>query len=383
MNWRIPLFQVSVDAFDKEAVMAVLSSEWLTMGEATLRFEEAFAAHIGVKHAIAVCNGTAALHLALVSMGVGAGDEVICPSLTFVAGANSVLAAGAKPVFADISGLDDLNISPASVESRVTNRTKAIQVMHYGGHPADMDAIMSLARKRGLKVLEDCAHSPGAGKNGWKCGAVADMACFSFFSNKNMTTGEGGMVTTNEEALASAARALRSHGMSTLTWDRHRGHAYSYDVTAAGYNYRIDEVRSALGLSQLAKLEKWNLRRKELSRIYREEIRRIPGLSVPFGDDEDSACHLMVVVLPKGTDREALMSFMKEKGIQTSIHYPPIHSFSFYRGLYGNLDKELPLTTGAGARLLTLPLYPGLPPDDIRTVTGALKAFFAAKGGQT
>ncbi len=358
MDWRVPLADLDFGQEEKEAVLRVLESRWLTMGEATQAFETEFAEYLGVKHAIAVANGTASLHLACLAIGLKPGDEVIVPSLTFVATAAAIIYAGGRPVFADISGETDLVVSPDSIEERITPRTRAIMVMHYGGYPCDMPRIQQIARQHGLAIIEDAAHAPGASIQGKKIGNWGDIASFSFFSNKNMTTGEGGMLVTNDDQLAAKMRLQRSHAMTTLTWDRHKGHASSYDVVDLGFNYRIDEIHSALGSVQLKKLDANNARRGELTRVYREAFAELaPDVRVPFENNRyQSAYHLMPVVLPAGVDRQAFIAGMKAQGIQTSIHYPPIHQFSYYRGLYPPETVRLPITEEVGAREVTLPL---------------------------
>ncbi len=256
--WKVPLADLNYDEAEEKAVLDVLRSRWLTMGSVTQAFENEFAALLKTRHALAVSNATVALHLACLAVGVGPGDEVIVPSLSFVATANAVLYAGAEVRFADILGPHDLTIDPASVASQITPRTKAIIVMHYGGYPCQMPAILEIARAHGLAVIEDAAHSPGAWLDRRHLGTLGDIGCFSFFSNKNLSTGEGGMLVTDRPELADKLRLMRSHGMTSLTWDRHQGHAYSYDVVELGYNYRIDEIHSALGREQLRKLEAGN-----------------------------------------------------------------------------------------------------------------------------
>jgi dTDP-4-amino-4,6-dideoxygalactose transaminase len=343
------------------------------MGQVTREFERQFADRVGVRHAYAVTNCTAALHMAHLALGIGPGDEVIVPSLTFVATANAVLYAGATPVFADITGLEDLNLSPSDVEQRITPRTRAIVVMHYGGYPCAMDEITALARRHNLSVIEDAAHAPGASLNGKSVGAWGDIACFSFFSNKNLATGEGGLIATDRDDLAERLKLLRSHGMTALTWDRHQGHAHSYDVVALGYNYRIDEIRSALGQVQLAKLQRNNERRRQLVAEYRCKLADLPGLTIPFdGHPGASACHLLPVVLDEGVSRRAFIERMRDGGIQTSIHYPPIHQFSYYRERH-QPTGELPLTEKAGRREVTLPLYPGMADSDVQIVCDTVR----------
>lgn len=368
--WRIPLSDLNFDEREAEAVAEVLRSKWLTMGEVTQKFERAFADYLGVRHAFAVTNCTAALQLAYRALDIWRGDEVIMPSLTFIATANALVVEGGVPVFADVVGADDLNISPDDVSEKIGARVRAITVVHYGGYSCDMDSIMNLARRHNLAVIEDCAHSPGASYKGRMTGTIGDIGCFSFFSNKNMTTGEGGMVTTNSDELAERIQLLRSHGMTTLTLDRHKGHSFSYDVLEAGYNFRLDEIRSALGLVQLSKLEAANARRRELVKLYREKFGNERGLSLPFaGREEGSAFHLMPAVLDEGRDRKTFMTEMREAGIQTSIHYPPVHTFSYYAEKFGSSKNAVvPQTDNLKERIVTLPLYAGMSDEDVEYV---------------
>ncbi|HHY89473.1 MAG TPA: DegT/DnrJ/EryC1/StrS family aminotransferase [Chloroflexi bacterium] len=379
VDWLVPLADLNFDGSEKEAVNAVLDSGWLAMGAGVQAFEEEFARLVGVKHAVAVTNGTVSLHLAALALGLGPGDEVIVPSLTFVATAAAILYVGATPVFADINGEQDLTISLDSIEERITDRTKAIFVMHYGGYPCDMPAVMDLAAKYGLGVVEDAAHAPGASIDGRGMGGWGHIGSFSFFPNKNLTTAEGGMVTTNDDELAEKLRRLRSHGMTTLTWDRHRGHAYSYDVVDLGYNYRMDEVRAAIGRAQLRKLPEANQRRRELTALYRELLAELaPDVTVPFQHHQGvSAAHILPILLPPGSDRIAFMERMKAERIQTSIHYPPIHTFTHYRENDQVVKVGLDNTENVAAREVTLPLYAGMGEEKVelvvRTVQQALQ----------
>ena len=384
MEWRIPLSDIDFGLEEELAVLEVVRSRWLTMGAVTGQFEGEFADFVRVKHAIAVNSATAALHLACVAAGLGPGDEVILPSLTFVATANAVRYTGATPIFADVEGEHSLNISPRAIEACLTPRTRAILVMHYGGYPCDMPAIMKLAKEHGLIVLEDAAHAVGSELDGCMLGAWGAMGCFSFFSNKNMTTGEGGMLVTNDDGLAERLRVLRSHGMTSLTWDRHKGHAWSYDVVDLGYNYRLDEMRSALGRVQLKKLERNNRIRRERTALYHRLLEEnCPSVGVPFRAGTGiSACHLLPVLLPSGTRREQVMEQMKSRGIQTSIHYPPIHQFSAYRELTTR-NQELECTEELAARELTLPLYPGMSEADVAVVVEGLRDAVESRGVQS
>jgi dTDP-4-amino-4,6-dideoxygalactose transaminase len=374
LNWKVPLADLSYDEQETQAVLQVLHSRWLTMGAVTQEFETAFANFTGAKHALAVANATVALHLACLALDIGPGDEVIVPSLSFVATANAVLYCGAEPRFADILGPDELTLSPAAVEAQITPRTKAIIVMHYAGYACRMPQICALAQRHGLAVIEDAAHAPGAWLEGRHLGTWGELGCFSFFSNKNLATGEGGMLVTGRDDLAEKLRLLRSHGMTSLTWDRHQGHAYSYDVTALGYNYRIDELHSALGLAQLEKLPAGNLRRREITRRYWQAFDGL-GVGLPFRQDArqaEPACHLFPLLLPEALDRQAFIERMRAAGVQTSIHYPPIHLFSYYRQRYPGL--RLPLTEQVAQREVTLPLYPAMSDAQVELVIESVKA---------
>lgn len=374
--WKVPLFDIGFDNEEIEAVQKVIRSGWLTMGDVTEVFERLFAEFLNVKHAIAVSSGTAALHLANLALGMGRGDEVICPSLTFVASANSIFYTGARPVFAEITSHDDFNISPDDITSRMTERTKAILVVHYGGHCCDMGRITEIAKRGGLFIIEDCAHAPGAEYSGKKCGALGDLGCFSFFSNKNMTTGEGGMITTSDDELAERIRLLRSHGMTIPTSDRYRGHGVSYNVVELGFNYRIDEMRSALGIVQMRKLKNNNNRRQELVQIYLDRLRNVNGLTIPFRNGLGlPAHHIFPILLDEDVLRSKFIRYLKDKGIQTSIHYPAIHQFDYYRDKVEYDAGCLSVTEEVAKREVTLPLYPSMKDEDVHYVCEAVAKY--------
>lgn len=376
MDWLVPLADLDYDEEEEQAVVDVLRHRWLTMGATTAAFEEEFAAYHGVKYALAISNATQALHLACLALGIGPGDEVLVPSLTFVATSNSVLYCGATVRFVDVISADDLNISPAEIERQITPQTKAIMVVHYGGYPCQMPQIVDIADRHGLAVIEDAAHAPGAWYAGKSLGTWGDIGCFSFFSNKNLSTGEGGMLVTNREDIAEKVRLLRSHGMTSLTWDRHRGHAYSYDVVELGYNYRIDEIRSALGRVQLKKLQSNNERREKITHQYWTGLEGI-DLGLPFRSAEGRpAYHIFPVLLPENVDRRAFIDHMRSRRIQTSIHYPPIHLFQYYRDRFPGVT--LPSTESIAAREVTLPLYPGMSDEQVNEVIFAVKDSLAS-----
>jgi dTDP-4-amino-4,6-dideoxygalactose transaminase len=378
-EWRIPFFDPDLGQAELEAVTRVIESKWLTMGEITAAFEGRFSEFVDCRYAVAVSSCTAALHIALRCLDIGPGDEVICPAMTFVATANAIRYCGAKPVFADVESLKHWNIGRCGIESVTTPRTKAILVVHYGGYPCDMPAIIELARSRGLSVVEDAAHAIGASLQGRALGTWGDVGCFSFFSNKNMTTGEGGMLTTNRGDLAERARLLRSHGMTTVTLDRYKGHASAYDVVELGYNYRMGELNASLGLVQLGALKKRNAQRKEWVERYRRRLSSIPGLMLPFlCAGGESAYHIMPILLPEGTDRARIMDALKADGVQTSIHFQPIDTFTSYREAGLGPCDHLIHTHQIGERVLTLPLYPSMRPEEVDYVCDALDGILRA-----
>ncbi len=377
MAWNIPLSDLEFDAAETQAVLNVLASKWLTMGSCTQRFEAEFAALCGTQYAFAVTNCTAGLHMACLAAGLGLGDEVIVPSLSFVATANAVRYVGATPIFADICSPQDLTISPESIERHITPRTRAVIVMHYAGYACDMPAIQVVAQKHGLVVLEDAAHAAGTYLNDRHMGVWGAVGAFSFFSNKNLAVGEGGMLVTNDSSIAEKLRLLRSHGMTSLTWDRHHGHAFSYDVVEVGYNYRIDEIRSAMGIEQLHKLAAGNDKRRSIMAQYRSAFQQAaPQVTIPFEHHPGiSSGHIFPILLPEGTNRQQFMESMKSEGVQTSIHYPPIHRFTAYRD---HPADGLEITENIAQREVTLPLYPSLSCEQVEYVVQAARKSLAA-----
>jgi dTDP-4-amino-4,6-dideoxygalactose transaminase len=356
---QIPVFDVRLRDRDVEAVAECLRSGWLTMGPRTQAFEAAFAEQLGVPHAVAVSSCTAALHLAYRAAGVGPGDEVVVPAMTFVATAAAVRHCGATPVIADIAGTHDFGIDPEDVARRITSRTKAVCAVHYGGYAAAIGPLRRLCADRGLALFEDAAHAPSATAPGLdgKLGTLALAGAFSFFSNKILTCGEGGLLATHDPDVAAYARRARSHAMTSGTWDRHRGHAAGYDVVEVGFNYRLDEPRAALLNARLGLLEDDIARRRRLVRRYRTLLGDRDGVSLPYqdADVEHSSCYLMAVLVD-AQRRDDVRARMREAGVQTSIVYPALHELTAY------LDGAARLARAeeVARRQITLPLYPHL-----------------------
>ena len=367
---KVPLFVPDLDEAEEEAVLDCLKSKWLAMGPRCERFEAEFSAVSQSRHAVSVNSCTAALHLAIKVLDIGDGDEVIVPSLTFAATANAVVYCGASPVFVDVESEDDWTISPYAIEVALSEKTKAIVVMHYAGYPCDMDAITKIAARHSLPVIEDACHGLGGSIGGKPMGSVGEMGCFSFYSNKVMTTGEGGMLITNSTKLRDRLKRLRSHGMTAGAYDRMKG-AMGYDIEEIGYNYRMDDIRASIGIVQLGRLEQSVLRRNELVNEYRERLKSIKGVSVPVHGDRGRPAHyIFPVLLDKGIDRDKVRATMLAAGVQTSIHYPPAHLFTHYR----ESAPELPVTEDVASRMITLPLYPQLEEQQVDLVCEALKA---------
>lgn len=367
----VPLADVVVTEDDIAVVADVYRSGWLSMGPQTEALEREFAAYAGARHALAVANGTAGLHLICAAAGLGPRDEVVVPSMTFVATVNAIAYTGATPVFADVVSVTEPWLDPHAVDAALTERTRAVMTMAYGGHPGHTVALAALARERGLMLLEDAAHAAGSRVGGRHLGTFGRAGAFSFFSNKNLAVGEGGMVVTDDDAAAAQMRLLRSHGMTTLTWDRHRGHASGYDVVELGFNYRIDEPRAALARRRLARLDAENARRAQLDARYRDLLADIDGLAPALRPPADArlAHHLFTVVLDDGMERARFREALAARGIQTSVHYPPAHRFSIYA--WGG---DLPVTEAYGARAVSLPLFATMTTAQQDEVVNAIRA---------
>lgn len=377
--WKIELFAPNYDNREGEAVAEVVESRWLTMGERTKKFETKFAEMLGEElHCTALSSATAALHISLLALGIKEGDEVIIPALTFVADINVVRMVGATPVLADCTSLDDWNMSAKTIEKQITDKTKAVIIVHFAGYPCQMDEIMALCKEKNIYLIEDVAHAPEATYKGQKCGTFGEYGCFSFFTNKNLSVGEGGMISSKSKELNQQAQYYRSHGMTSLTLDRHKGRAITYDIAQSGLNYRIDEIRSALGLVQLDKLHEANLKRKVLVERYIENLKDTPNITVPFLklQNIESVYHIFPILLNENIDRVAFIGKLKERGVQSSIHYPAFKDFTAFKDIGLN---EAPIAEDIASRELTLPLYPTMSFDEVDFVCDGLKKITTSK----
>lgn len=372
MGYQIPLFDLNYDEQENKAVVDVLNSKWISSGPKCKELEDKFANMLGVKHAVAVSNCTASLHLAVMACGIQPGDEVIVPSLTFVATVNCVKYAGGVPVFCDITSKDNLCINADEIEQLITEKTKAIIVMHYGGFACDMDKITAIANKHNLKLIEDACHGPMSEYKGKKLGTFGNAGCFSFFSNKNISTGEGGMLVTNDDELYEKVKLLRSHGMTTMSYERAKGHSTSYDVVCLGYNYRFNDILAGIGIVQLDKLLPDIKLRQHVRDLYISILGGDERLIIPFKDySEYSSLYIFPVLISHGTsnDRDKLRQYLMDKGVQTSMHYPPAHRFKIYR----QYKAVLPVTEFVADHEFTIPMYSSLSDNQIKYICECIK----------
>jgi len=357
---KVPFFIPWITDEDKKAVLEALASRWLTGGPKAKKFEDMFASYVGTKHAVSVNSCTAALHLAMRALNIGPRDEVIVPVLTFAATANAPLFVGAKTVFADVDERT-FNVSPKDVQNKITEKTKAIIVVHYGGQPCDMKEIMQIAKHHDLYVVEDCAHSLGAEYMGQKTGSIGTIGCFSFYPTKILTTLEGGIITTSDERIAERVRLLREHGMTKSAFEREKKATWYYDVVDLGYNYRLNEVQAALGISQLKRVEEINKRRIEAAHYYTQKLKEINGIIPPYeAKDRTHIYHLYVIKVTEkyGIDRDELYKRLSAKGIGLSVHYTPLHLLTFYKRKLGYREGDFPIAEKISKEILSLPLFP-------------------------
>lgn len=369
--YKIPLFDLNFDEAEEKAVIETLRSKWISTGPKSAEFENKFAKKLNVKYALSLANCTVALHLAMKLCNINENDEIICPSLTFVATVNAIRYVNAIPVFADVVSYNDLTIDPKDIEKKISSRTKAIVVMHYGGFACDMEAIMEIAAKYNLKVIEDACHAPLSDYKEKKLGTIGDVGCFSFFSNKNISTGEGGMIVTNNSDYFEQAKLLRSHGMTSLSYERAKGHSTSYDVIELGYNYRMDDIRASIGIEQLDKLINDLNKRADVRKYYIESLRNNKNTIIPFIDYKEFSTNYIFPIILKDSNfekRNKIRELLSEVGIQTSIHYPAAHRFLIYKDYY----QELPITDYIADNLITLPMFSKLDDEQLKYIINNL-----------
>jgi perosamine synthetase len=369
----IPFYVPWINREDKKAVFDALKSRWLTGGPQTAHFEESFADYVGAKYAIAVNSCTAALHLAMRVLNIKPGDEAIVPVLTFAATANAPIFCGAKPVFADIDE-KTFCISPDDIAKKITSRTRVIIPVHYGGQSCDMKEILKIAEDHNLFVVEDCAHSLGSEYKGKKTGNFGDMGCFSFYPTKIITTIEGGMVTTDNEEYAKKLKLLREHGMSRTALDRETSNTWYYDVVDVGYNYRLTEPQAALGLSQLKRIDEGIRRRINAAKYYTKQLsKHASNVTPPYEAPDRSHIHHLYTVKIKKVDgrtrRNEVHKKLSESGIQSSVHYTPLHLLSFYKQFLNKHQHTFPVAEKIYDEILSLPIYPTLTRENVNAVT--------------
>lgn len=373
----LPFAKPDVDQQEINAVSQVIASGWLTTGPKTREFETAFADYLGVKHAVAVNSATAAMHLALEAIGLRSGDEVITTTMTFAATAEVVRYFDAKPVLVDIDS-QTFNINADKIQDAITPRTKAIIPVHVAGQSANLDAIQKIATKNGLKVIEDAAHALPTEYNGRKIGGISDLTAFSFYATKTLATGEGGMITTNNDEWADRCRVMSLHGISKDAWKRYTSEGnWYYEVVAPGFKYNLTDLASAMGLVQLSKLERMNERRQQIAQQYDQAFAGHPALETPYTAPYSThPYHLYILRLNLETlkiDRNQFISHLREANIGTSVHWIPLHMHPYYRETYGYQPQDYPIAYREYQRIISLPIYSAMSDQDVKDVIEAVK----------
>ena len=376
-QYTIPFFVPSIGEEEIQSVVETLRSGWLTTGPKVKQFEEAFAGRIGSRHAIAVNSATSALHLALEAIGVSRGDEVLVPTMTFASTAEVVVHLGAKPVLVDCRP-DTFNIDPDDVERKITRRTKAVVPVHYGGQPCDMQRILEIARNHNLRVIEDAAHALPAVYGDQVVGAIGDITCFSFYANKTITTGEGGMITTNDDGLAQRMRLMSLHGISKDAWKRFSAEgSWYYEITAPGYKFNMTDIAASLGIHQLARCDRFWQARQRCARRYEEGLSDVFGVRVPIVElNVQHAWHLYVIQLDLEQleiDRNNFIRDLNNAGVGTSVHYTPLHMHPYYRQVFDYRPDDLPVAQFVSERIISLPIYPKLTDLEIEHIIGTVR----------
>lgn len=373
----LPFHRPSLGKAEEREILDTLRSGWITTGPKTIEFEKRFARYIGCKHAIALNSCTAGLHLALVALGIGEGDEVITSPITFPATANVIIHQKARPVFVDVEP-DTLNIDPDKIEASITPRTKAIIPIHFAGHPCDMDRILSIAKRYNLAIIEDAAHAIEAKYHQQKIGTIGNFTSFSFYATKNITTGEGGMLTTNNDEFADKIRILRLHGISKDAWKRYGSEGYKHwDVIYPGYKYNMFDIQAALGLHQLKKIERFWKIRKTYVEMYDDAFKSIPEIILLSRRPHIKHSYHLYVILVKNedlkVDRDTIMNLIQSEGVGIGIHFRSLHLHPFYRRTFHFKRGDFPNAAYASERVISLPLYPALQEKDVRRVIKVVK----------
>lgn len=376
MSIDLPYHQSWLEDDEINEVIDTLKSGWLTTGPKTQRFEDDFRAYIGCRHAVGLNSCSAGLHLAVLALGLREGDEVITTPMTFPATTNVLIHEGARPVFADIEP-GTLTIDVGRIEEKITPRTRALLPVHYAGHPCDMDAVQELARRHSLFVIEDAAHALEAKYKGRKIGALGNLTSFSFYANKNITTGEGGMLTTNDEQIAEKIRVLRLQGLSRDAWKRYGKTGFvHWDHSMPGFKYNLSDINSALGIHQLKKVERFLKIRKRYAALYDEGFRDVPEVeSLAVREWAEPAHHIYVIALDLdrlSVRRDQFLDAVQAAGIGVAVHYVALHLQSFFRKEFHTRPQDYPVATHYSERILSLPLYPKMTPQDVERVVGAV-----------
>ena len=377
-NEFIPFHKPAIGEDEIRSVIETLQSGWLTSGSKVKRFEEDFSRYVGCKHAVAVNSGTAALHLALDAVGIKEGDEVIVPTMTFTATAEVVLYFKAKPVLVDCQP-DTFNLDPTQLEAAITSKTKAIIPVHMAGQPCDMDEILSIARKHDLKVIEDAAHALPASYRDKTIGAVGDITCFSFYATKTITTGEGGMATTDNSEWAERMRMMSLHGISHDAWKRYtKEGSWYYEVVSPGFKYNLTDIAAAIGIEQLKKCNEFWQARQSIAMIYEKAFAGLKGIQVPlYRKDVQHAWHLFVIQVELERlriNRNQFIDALREKEIGTSVHFIPLHLHPYYRDKFGYKREDFPNASAAFERIISLPIYPKMTEAEVERVIEAVKS---------
>jgi dTDP-4-amino-4,6-dideoxygalactose transaminase len=373
---EIPFHRAALGDEEVEAVAEVIRSGWLAMGPRTIEFERAFAEYIGSRHAIALASGTAALHLALEAAGITAGDEVLIPTITFTATAEAVIYLGARPVLVDVRS-DSMNLDPVDAARRITPRTRAIIPVHLAGQPCDMQEIHALADRHGLRVIEDAAHALPSEYHGKKIGVLSEFTAFSFYATKTLTTGEGGMVTTDNDTAATRMRMMRMHGIGRDAWKRYQSDgSWHYEVLEAGFKYNFTDLQAALGLVQLRKCDELREARRKIATAYLKAFRTLDCFTMPDErSDRTSSWHLFILRLQLrklNIDRSEFIRQLKARGIGTSVHFIPLHLHPFYQRQYGYRPGDFPAAEAEYESCLSLPIYPTMSEPEVNRVIAAV-----------